>query len=506
MFRVLKADKDTYITNKYVDSVQVKSGNVGAAGTLDLFKLYGMTQIKSGSERIPKVELSRLLIHFDLNPLVSLFNENKIDITHRSFKCFINLKDVYGGQTTPNNFSVNIFPLSASFDEGFGKDVAYYSDKDKANFISASKSSKWYKEGCELACFSTGSGDYITSSITVFDTKNTQTFVTGEEDLFVDVTNIISATLKNDLPNSGFRISFNESIEGNTQTYFVKRFSSRHAYDESKRPKIIVKFDDSICDDTSNLYLDSPVSSSLFFYNYVNGQLTNLVSASQSVTGSNSILLELKTTVPGVGDYSLYFTGSQHKFGINEAAGIYSASVILPLTNPNIKTKHLSSGSITFTPIWSSLDKSIAYFTGSSITAYPPNRTTKRANPQKYLINALGVNSEYSEDADITIRVNIFDKNSPTIFAKRVPVELPSIILKNCYYAIRDLATDEYVIPFDSITNSTRLSSDSGGMYFSINTTSLPPLKLYTVDIMILSDGQQQKYFNVSPSFKIKKL
>jgi hypothetical protein len=506
MFRILKADKDTYITNKYVNSVPAKSGNVGIAGSLDLYKLYGVTQTTSGTTKIPQTELTRLLIHFDLNPLKDLVSAGKIDTTHNSFKCFLNLKDVYGGQTTPNNFDVNIFPLSASFDEGVGKDVAYYSDKDKANFISASKSNSWNKEGCSLACFSTGSGDYITSSITIADTKITQTFITGEEDLLVDVTSIISATLKGDLPDSGFRISFSNDIESNLQTYFVKRFSSRHAYDESKRPKIIVKFDDSISDDTSNLYLDSPISSSLFLYNYVNGQLVNLISSSQEVTGSNSILLELQTEVSGIGNYSLFFTGSQHFYGSNPASGIYSASIKLPLTNESLKTKYLQSGSITFTPIWSSIDRTVSYVTGSVIIANAPNRTTKKLNPQRYIVNVIGINSEYPENVDVSMRVNIFDDNNPIIFAKRKPVHLPGIILRNSYYAIRDIATNEYSIPFDTLANSTKLSSDSDGMYFNINTSALAALKSYVVDIMILVDGQEQKYLNASSPFRIKKL
>jgi len=506
MFRTLKADKDAYITNKYVNDVRQLSGNTGIAGSLDLFKLYGIIQTTSGSEKIPQTELSRLLIHFDLDPLRNLVTAGKIDTAHNSFKCLLNLKDVYGGQTTPSNFSVDVFPLSASFDEGLGKDVAYYSDKDKVNFISSSKEAAWFGEGCTLACFSTGSGDYITSSLTISDTKVSQAFVTGEEDLLVDVTNIISATLKGDLPDSGFRISLNESAELNSQTYFVKRFSSRHAYDESKRPKIIVKFDDSISDDTSNLFLDSPVSSSLFLYNYVNNQLTNLLSASQSVTGSNSILLELQTQVSGVGTYSLFFTGSQHSYGTSLATGIYSASISLPLANANLKTKYAQSGSVTFTPIWSSIDRTVAYITGSSVTAYAPNRSTKRLNPQKYVVNVIGLNSEYSENVDVTMRVNIFDENSPIIFAKRKPVELPGIILRNSYYAVRDAATNEYVIPFDSTTNSTKLSSDSAGMYFSINTSALSPLKSYVVDIMILVDGQEQRYLNASSTFRTKKL
>jgi len=506
MFRVLKADKDTYITNKYIDGKPAVSGNVGIAGSLDFFKLYGVTIVTSGSNKIPKTELSRTLIHFDLDPLQELFEEGKLDLSHNSFKCFISLKDVYGGQPTPSNFTIDVFPMSASWSEGIGKDVAYYSDEDKCNFLSASSDALWASEGCASECFSTGSGDYITSSITIANTKVSQTFVKGTEDLLVDVTNIISATIKGDLPDQGFRLSFSSAIEADTKTYFVKRFASRHAYDESKRPKIIVKFDDSILDDTSNLYLDSPVSSSLFLYNYVHGQLANLLSGSTSVTGSNSILLELQSEVTGAGQYSLYFTGSQHKFGTNFSTGIYSASLTLPLSNENIKTSFDLSGSVIFKPIWTSLDQTVVYITGSNIVARAPERISYRLNPRRYRVNATGISSEYSEEEEVTMRVYIFDENDPQIIAKRLPVELPGLSLRKVHYAIRNVATNEYEIPFDTSYNSTKISSDSKGMYFNFNTSALTTLNLYVIDLMIIVDNLEQKYLNASAPFRIIKI
>lgn len=502
MFRILKADKDTYITNKYIGGKRVVSGNVGIAGTLDLFKLYGITVVSSGSDRIPQTELSRALIHFDLNPLRDLVDEGRIDISHTSFKCFLSLKDVYGGQPTPNNFTIDVFPLSASFTEGYGKDVAYYSDEDKCNFLSASSDVLWGAEGCALACFSTGSGDYITSSITIANTKVSQTFVKGTEDLLVDVTQIVSATIKGNLPDQGFRLSFSSTQENDLKTYFVKRFASRQAYDETKHPKIIVKFDDSIQDDTSNLYLDSPTSSNLFLYNYIHGQLSNLLSGATTLTGQNCLLLELQSEVTGVGKYSLYFTGSQHLNNV----GIYSASVTLPLSNANIKTSFDLSGSVIFTPIWTSLDQTVTFITGSSITARSPERTSYRLNPRRYTVNVTGITTDYSEEEEVTMRIYIFDDNDPIIKAKRLPVELPGVSLRNVHYAIRNVATNEYVVPFDTLYNSTRASSDSKGMYFNFNTSALTVLNQYAVDIMIVVDNLEQKYLNASSPFRIIKI
>lgn len=504
MFRSIKADKDTYITNKFVDGVRAVSGNVGIAGSLDLFKLYGITFIGSGSSKMPQTELSRIMMHFDLDTVRALSGSGKVDINHPSFKCHLSLKDVYGGQTTPSDFTVSVFPLSASFDEGFGKDTAYYGDRDICNFISASKNSAWFISGCGLACSSNTTGDYITSSISIPNIDLKQTFKTGEEDLLIDVTQIVSATLTGELPDSGLRLSFSSSLESDTHTYFVKRFGSRHSFDETKRPALLVRFDDSIEDDTANLTLD--VSSSLFFYNYTYGQPSNLLSSSQSVTGSNCLLLELRTQVSGVGNYSLFFTGSQHTFGINPVIGIYSASVYIPSNNVNVKTNLLQSGSVKFTPIWSSLDKTIAYFTGSAIKAHPTKTVTKVLNPQLYTVSVTGMSSEYTLEQDVFLRAYFFDRNDPEIISKKLPVVLPGSIFRNCYYAIRDVQTNEYVVPFDTVFNSTKLSSDSESMYFTFNTSALVASRAYVIDLVLLINGIQQKYLDVSPPFRIKKM
>jgi hypothetical protein len=320
----------------------------------------------------------------------------------------------------------------------------------------------------------------------------------------VDVTKLVSATLTNELPDQGYRISLDESQETDSFSYFVKRFASRQAYDESKHPSLIVRFNDSIQDDTNNFFLDT--NSNLFLYNYVNGELKNMVSASTDVVGDNSLNLQLKTEISGVGNYSLYFTGSQYKQGKNYLSGVYYATVNVPLTDQNVKTYFESSGSVTFTPIWRSLDTTLSFVTGSKLQARAPERLTKRLSPKRYTVGVVGVNNDHSDNEDVTLRVNVFDENSPLIKVQRLPVELPGIVVRNSHYAIRDSSTGEYVIPFDTVYNSTRLSSDSQGMYFSFSTTALTPNREYTVDIMLVVDGMQHKFLDASSVFRVRKL
>ena len=297
MFKVLYCTKDAYVQSRVVNGMLMTGSNVGLAGSLDLFKLYGYTSTQVGTSSVPNVELSRLLVQFDLNPLRELVEQGMVDPGNASFNVSLVLHDVYGGQPCPNNFNVIVYPLSASFDEGHGRDVVFYSDFDVCNFQSSSLASgSWVSPGANTPGYFPQVCDYFTGSGNLTFGQQ-QYFPKGTEDLCIDVTQIVSATLAGMLPDAGFRISFTSAIENDTHSYFVKRFGSRQAYNNAKRPQMLVRFDDSIQDDTQNFYLDS--ESYLFLWNYVRGaMLGNLLSGSTQVTGSNSLYLWLQGQFP----------------------------------------------------------------------------------------------------------------------------------------------------------------------------------------------------------------
>jgi hypothetical protein len=499
MFKVLRADKDAYITDRVVDDVRVVSGNVGAAGALDLFKLYGISS--SGSN--PNVELSRLLIHFDLTDLQTLYTDGKVDVTNPSFSARLNLMDVYGGQPTPSNFTVSVFPLSQSFDEGLGRDVVYYADNDVCNFLTASRPDNlWILSGANDGGNATGSHDYV-SELGSTSMESTQLFVTGEEDLDIDVTSALSATLVGQIPDSGFRVSFSSTLENDTRTYFVKRFGARKAFNPDKHPRLVIRYDDSIQDDTQALELES--SGTLFMYNYSQGTLANLVSGSSTLTGSNSIGLRLLTPISG-GFREFSFTGSQHTNGVNPVTGIYSASVLVPSTDSAVAAHLLATGSVKFTPIWGSLDGTVAFLTGSSVTFYPPSRTAKVLDNTRYTITCIGIHPSHPSTDQVVVRVNIFDHDSPRVFLVKEPLELPGIVIRDVHYSVRDAITSEVVIPFDTTYNSTRVSSDAGGMFFTLDMSSLTNTRAYTIDILVHSNGSQHVYRDTSAVFRVNDL
>jgi hypothetical protein len=501
MYKILKADKDTYITNRVINESGSYNSNVGLAGSLDLFKLYGSTF----TGVTPNVEYSRLLLHFDISTLSDLYSSGKIDITHPSFFAKLQLSDVYGGQPTPSKYTLIVNPLSKSFDEGAGKDVVYYSDYDNANFFTASYSNgdiKWINAGCGSSGDPTVICDYYTGSL-----QTSQYFSTGEEDLNVDVTSAISGVLAGVIPDSGFRVSYSSLEEGDQKTYFVKRFASRHAFDSSKHPRLIVGFDDSIRDTSEGMTFDS--NTKLFFFNYDKGIPTNLSTITGAVTGSNCLLLKLQLAISGgIGEF--IFTGSQHYSGINPVEGVYSTNVYLSSSNPNIVKALAASGSILkFTPVWSSLNENTTFQSGSYISVREPIRGTSTITPKKFDVTVYGLNEIHRSDETPVVRVNIFDYTTPLIKVTKTPVNSPGAfqgIVSDAFYSIRDAVTQKVIIPFDSTKGSTRISSDASGLFFKLDMTNLLTERTYVVDVIIKIGGETQKYLNASPVFKVSDL
>jgi len=496
MYKIIKADKDAYITNKIVKGVQKVSASTGAAGTLDLFKLYHV----NGSN----VELSRALVHFDLTDIKTLFDGGRINTNSSNFWCKLRLKDVYGGQSTPRNFTLSVFPLAKEFEEGIGKDISYYSDVDACNWLSSSIDDLWYEAGCSRTSDGSAVGDYLTSSISIVDTEITQAFKKGDEDLLVDVTPLISATLNNEISDYGFRISFAETFESNSKTYFVKRFASSNAYNESKRPALLIGFDDSVTDDSQNLTLDTYCRLNLYNYD-ASGQLatinTNLSGTLIPVIGDDCVTLKLSLTA---NEY-LLFSGSQLSFGSGSfATGIYTSLVSIPTSNSTVSQILNASGSVSVTPIWCSNDLTTTYLSGSTLSVKQSTKLTTRGI-RKFTVSITNMRDVYLSNELALLRLNIFDQSSPLLKVTKVPIEMPGLVLKNVFYQIRDVVTNEVIVPLDDQKNSTKVSNDSEGMYFYLDGSNLLVGRAYCIDVMIFYNGIREKFLNVSPVFRVEK-
>lgn len=502
MYLALTASKDAYITNKIVGSTfRATDANLGQAGTLDLFKLYD--ENKLAGETSP-IELSRILIKFDYSKLSRLMS-SKLDINDSSFNCKLVLSDVYGGQPTPTNFKLIVFPLSRSFDEGVGRDVVGFRDIDVCNFLTASVSTgnveKWYTTGADMQGL-LGSNDIdIISSGNLNDGNGIvnlwkeQLFTTGEEDLEIDVTKIVSGTLAGLIPDCGFRISFSGSLETDEFTRFVKRFTSRNATNVGKRPKIIVTYDDLIRDNHENFFFNEP--GNLFLSNNVRGIPRNILSGSSltEIVGDNCMILTLSS-----GSYQKQFNVSQLKIGNNYITGTYGTTLTLnSFENSSIYNRLVASGSIELNEVWGSNDGSIAYLS-SSLTAYRPEVADYDIDLERLTVSMTNMRSAYEQNEQYRFRIFIEDITRQFI-ARKLPIENKGIFVEEIYYQVRDTDLNEVLIPFHN--PGTAVSNDTVSHYFDFDMISLPRGRTYTFDFRILREGSEVIFRDVAAKFRV---
>lgn len=491
MFKTLKADADCYINNRFINGRICENSNCGQAGTLDMYKLYGVSD---------SIEYSRALIHFDLSPLFEAYESSSINIDDPSFFVKMKISDVYGGQPTPERFNLKINPLSASFLEGLGRDVIRYEDFDVSNFLTASRDSlgnpiSWLQPGCSASGSIGEICDFFTGSF-----EKDVFFKTGEEDIDVDVTDVVKLMLRTEIPDSGFRISFSPENEEDNRTYFVKRFASRHAFDESKRPKLIFGYDDSIKDTSEFLYTDNQFS--FVYYNLEGGALKNLNYSGSDIEGDDCLLLKL--TIPPSGAY--YFTGSQVISGLNLSSGTYFASGTIPYDSSFIAAQTISGSKwVKAKCEWMSLDenKIFAKLKDRIVLEKPIFESTPIS--REFTVTTL-TESHYDINSNSLVRVNVFDPNSPAVIASRIGSPSPGGyqgVIEDASYRVRDTVTNEILIPFDFEKHSTRLSSDSIGMFFHLDSSNLIKDRTYVIDVALKIGSAIKTHLATSSIFKI---
>ena len=500
MYRIIQPTKDAYITNKIVGQIRVTDANVGQAGTIDLFKLYDENVITG--ETYP-IELSRGLIYFDLTPIREM-TQSTLDINNSSFKCHLNLSDVYAGQTTPSNFTLIVHALSRSFDEGLGKDVVRFEDIDVCNFITASVITTpvtWSMSGAS------GEGYLGSNNIDIIGSGNlndgngsiflyvTQSFPLGTEDLEVDITKLISGTLAGLIPDCGFRIAYSGSQETDTKTRFVKRFASRNTTNTAKRPKLIVTYNDSIRDDHKLFYFD--LTGSIFLNNYHRGYPANILSgaAATQVSGDDCIILTLVT-----GSFSQSYTGSQFSIGQNYLSGVYSASFAVSSFDTRLRSHIGGTGSIIFDEIWSSVDGTVGYYTGS-LEIKSVERTSFIQTPERFFVNITNMRSSYKSDESFRFRMFIQDFNGSVVYTK-LPLENTGVVVDKCFYRVRDFESEEIIVPFHD--PGTQTSNDATSHYFDFYMSSLPRGRTYTFDFKIVNKGLEIIINDVAAKFRVE--
>lgn len=508
MYLIVTASSDAYIQNKIIgNSYRTTDANTGLAGTLDLFKLYGESTLpeseSSGaastyaldvdSDGTPEtsIELSRVLIKFDYDKLNTHLTKN-MDVTDSNFKAYLRLSSVSAGQFTPKNFTVDVFPLAQSFDEGVGRDVISFNDIDGTNFVTASVSgdtvSAWNTVGAgSLGALGADNLDaYSTANLGLgsVNIKASQTFKEGGEDLNVDVTHLVSASLTSQLTNHGFRVSFTNTEETDTKTRFVKRFASRHSKNPYLRPSLHVYWDDTITDNTENAVFDH--ANKLYFQNYLRGSEANLKIGGTTYSGTNCLRLVVTTgsfsstiNVSSVVDNTP--TGDPH-VGTNRP-GLYSATFTINSDNATtIRTSGdytdkitdfaFKSGSLAFTTRWET-PAGLTFHSGS-VTLKQTDRYQGNFTSRSPDIQIINLADQYR--VTDTARLRLFGRDLEGEYNEKygtVPQKRKSVIFDEVYYKIIDELTGDIALPENRAQNATRVSTDASGMFFDLDMSSL---------------------------------
>jgi hypothetical protein len=502
MYIIATASADTYITNKIIDGVRATDANVGRAGTLDLFKLYDETVSGTTANNI---EISRILVKFDISRLSSI---GTLNINDPTFRSYIRLQSIESGLPSPRDFTVSVFPLAVPFDEGDGRDVSAFSDIDTCNFLSSSAGTGWNISGA-YATGGVGDSaiDFYTSGnlqdgLGIRSLESKQQFSDGNEDLFVEVTDIVSATLGGILQNNGFIISFSGSQETDDITRFVKRFASRHVINHALRPRLESHFKDSIIDSHNSFYFDT--TGSLFLTNDIASSNVNIVSASSPVVGNDCMKIVLST-----GSFAITQSVSQAKIGNSFLVGVYSSSFAINAFSAQVITGTLTlkdavaaSGSIIFDERWKSNDGSVTFYS-SQLTCSLPNRNSGIGQPRQLIVKAVNSQQEFQNNSNYRFRLFIYDPNFEPSAARMVR-SLDSESPEALYFRVIDAENSYVYIPFEEYQNGTRVSQDSSGAYFDVIFDGLPIGKTLMLEYLVVDKGIKYILRDAGSKFRVK--
>ena len=446
------ATKDNTISNAFKEGLALRAtgSNMGLSDVLEVFSIYA--QASTGSS-----ELSRALVQFDIDAVAAARTAGTIPASG-SVDFYFKMFDAPHTESTPRDFILTVAAVSQSWTEGTGLDMNNYTDDGVSNWIKATSTTDWADEG----------GNYLTGS-SYPDMHNTQAFSVGTENLKIKVTSTVEEwILSNSRPNYGFGVFLTSSQEEAAESYYTKKFFARDSEYFFKRPVLEARWNDYIGDDSSNFYLSStraPAADNLntiYMYNYIRGQLTNIPSVDQG-----SIYLSLYSGSTGPTGNKIQFpvggdvatAGADAAIGGYVSTGIYSASLAYD-----------KSSVTSVYPVWHD-NAGTEFFTGSAITVktlesaatYPINN---------WVINVSNLKTVYSTDEVTRFRLYVRPKNwNPNIYTV-AQTQIETTPIEKAYYQLTRDVDNMVIIPYGTGSGNesfTQLSYDADGNYFDLD-------------------------------------
>ena len=456
------ANLDNTITNAYKSNLRTRAtgSNMGQADVSEVFSIYARQSTSSA-------ELSRVLTQFNVTTISSDRTAGTIPASG-SVSFYLRLFNAETSKTVPKNFTIVAQAISKSWAEGDGLDLENYKDLGKSNWISASTTTAW----------DTAGGDYHASP------TFTQTFATGLEDLEIDITSLVEEWIDGTKENYGVGIRLTSSLESAVTSYYTKRFFARGTQYFFKKPIIEARWNSSTGDDRGDFYMSSSLApaadnlNTLYLYNYVRGQLTNI-----PAIGTGEIYVDLYQTLGGT---ALTQAISTPATGGYVSTGIYSCSVCITGTYTTLRD------------VWYS--GSTEYFTGT-ISPQTFGAAAVSTGNNRYVTKIKNLRNKYFSEEEARFNVYVRSKNwSPTIYTV-ASEEIENTIIPSASYRVYRVLDGYNAIPHGTGSDlQTLLSYDVSGNYFNLDMSLLEPGYEYGIKLAFY-DSQRQSWIEQDQKF-----
>ena len=469
-FKKFFASQDNTITNtsKFNTPVRATGSNMGAADSLEVFKIYGNITTSS-------IEVSRALVQFDTSEITTARSAGTIPASG-SVTFHLNLFNARTPFSTPQNADLLVQPVSRSWTEGRGLDMDEYKDDGVSNWTSASVGVGWTAAG----------GDFITGYDKPF------TLTTGAEDLSIDVTDIVEDTINGTITSYGFGIRFSGSAETDTDSYYTKKFFSRSSEYFFKRPVLEARWDSSIKDQRGDFYvsssmLDTENLHTVYLYNNFRGVPKNI-----PTIGTGPIYVKLFDAASGGNELNAAVSVFYPVTGGFVDTGIYSASFDLNTTETTVYDR------------WYNSDLSTCFYTGTIEMKTYSAQDDNKIEPVILTISNL---KEIYSTAETDTRVRLFTRKrnwSPTIYTV-ANSDIENYFVDSMYYKVVRKVDNSEVVPYGTgSANHTLLSYDTEGSYFDFDFSSLQPGYMYEFRFIIL-EGTIYNEYPTGFKFRVEK-
>ena len=484
------SNKDNTIVNAFEANLTSRGtgSNMGASDILEAFVIHGQT---SASIDAANAEQSRIIIQFPVDSIQADIDNSILPSSTGSIKFHLNLYNAPHGSTTPEDFTLDLQMLSQSWNEGRGLDMDNYSNAGVSNWIFASSGEQWAPEG----------GSFLNGT----NTSASLSFETGLENISVDVSEQVYKWLGS-TNNYGFLIKFPDSAVSGSDSLYTKKFFGRTSEFYFYRPTLEARWNDTRKDNRGNFYLSSSIVpatdnlNTLFLYNVVRGQLSNIPGLSgnklnvEIYSGSLSPIGDPLTIVDSNGSSGTSVTAGLLEENGNTIAGVYTASFASTSSLETVfDVWHTGSGG-----------SRVEFYTGSYEPL--PVETADLLYDTVYLTNITNLNSSYAKGQKPRLRVFVRNRDwSPNIFTV-ANTAVKTTIIEDAYYSVFRSIDNLDIIPFgtgSSNNNFTRLSYDVSGNYFELDTSCLEPGYMYGIKFAYYLQGEyreQREVFN----FKIE--